>query len=140
MAILSSEGVLLYTGTLHTSEKTPPLPISSFKSAARLSPEFSSSILDAQSSLPVQMSTCSAYAGMVPLSGFESSISRPSGIEGVGAHWQVGDGHEGIVGNAGLWRLMVEESSRIDERESRHVDRATGRRNMEEEDEMDAAL
>ena len=54
-----------------TSEYTPPLPISSFRSAAKLSPEFSSSILDIQLSLPVHISTCSAYAAMVPLRGLE---------------------------------------------------------------------
>lgn len=54
----------------HTSENIPPLPINSLISAARLSPEFSSSIFDSQSSLPVQISTCSAYGAIVPFSDF----------------------------------------------------------------------
>jgi hypothetical protein len=54
----------------NTSEYIPPLPTNSFKSAARLSPAFSSSILLLQSSLPVQIRTCSAYGAIVPLSGF----------------------------------------------------------------------
>lgn len=43
-----------------TSEYIPPLPSNSFMSAAKLSPEFSSSILEIQSSFPVQIRTCSA--------------------------------------------------------------------------------
>lgn len=43
-----------------TSLCGPPLPINSLISAARLSPELSSSILEGQSSLPVHIKTCSA--------------------------------------------------------------------------------
>lgn len=104
-------------------------------SAARLSPEFSSSILLIQSSFPVQIKTCSAYAAIVPFRGFEWSISKPSGIGGVSAQLHIGDGQDGIVGNGGgLWckhRIAVCP-------DSRHVDLDIGRRNMEKEVELRA--
>ena len=43
-----------------TSVYCPPRPNNSFRSAARLSPLLSSSMRELQSSLPVQMMTCSA--------------------------------------------------------------------------------
>lgn len=84
-----------------TSVYFPPLPNSSFRSAARLSPLFSSSILDIQSSLPVHTTTCSAYPAMTPFSGFSRSISSPSGMAGVSAQLHVGDGQVETVGNGG---------------------------------------
>ena len=68
-------------------------------SAAKLSPPSSSSILDAQSSLPVHTRTCSAYAATTPFMGVARSISKPSGNAGMGAQPQVGDGHVSTVGN-----------------------------------------
>jgi hypothetical protein len=65
------------------------------------------------------------------LSGFEWSISRPSGIAGVSAQEHVGDGHDGIVGKGGLWRVEDEERYRARGREGCHGDRAMGRKNME---------
>lgn len=84
-----------------TSVYLPPRPNNSFRSAARLSPLFSSSILDSQSSLPVHTTTCSAYPAMTPCSGFRWSISSPSGRAGVLAHAHVGDGQVETVGNGG---------------------------------------
>lgn len=84
-----------------TSLYVPPRPINSLMSAARLSPEFSSSIREGQSGFPVHIRTCSAYAAIVPLSGFEWSISKPSGISGLSAQEHVGEGHFGMVGNGG---------------------------------------
>jgi hypothetical protein len=94
-------------------------------SAAKLSPEFSSSIRDNQSSFPVQINTCSAYAAIVPSKGFEWSMSRPSGISEQG---HVGDGHVATVGNDGPWRDETYRGSGATRR--RQGDRANGRRNI----------
>ena len=114
-----------------TSEYVPPLPSNSLISAARLSPEFSSSILDIQSSFPVQINTCSAYGAIVPLRGLERSISNPSGSSGTGKQEHVGEGQVCVIGNwAGDVRV---EAAR--ERDRTWLDirrgRRSGRRNME---------
>ena len=119
---------------MHTSLYMPPLPNSSFKSAAKLSPPFSSSILDGQSDLPVQTSTCSAYEAIVPLSGLCLSILRPAGIAGVSAQEHFGGGHVGIVGKGGgavqmrdIWRADISKC-RHDEHVERRRDIASCRK------------
>ena len=84
-----------------TSLKTPPRPTNSFTSAAKQSPPSSSSIREGQSSFPVQITSCCAYAAIVPLSALAWSIGKPSGMGGVGAQAHVGEGQVGIVWNGG---------------------------------------
>lgn len=58
----------------------------------------SSSMRLVQSSLPVDISTCSAYVGMEPLMPCSRSMSRPGGVS---LHWHVGAGQLSIVGTGG---------------------------------------
>jgi hypothetical protein len=92
---------------IHTSANFPPLPTNSLTSPAKLSPAFSSSILLLQSSFPVHITTCSAYAAIVPLRLLSLSISSPSGSEGVGAQEHVGEGHVSTVGNGGALEVVI---------------------------------
>ena len=97
-----------------TSHHLPPRPITLLRSFAKFLPSFSSSILLAQSSRPVQMRTCWAYTGMTPLRGDVRSMSSPSGV---GVQGQVGEGHVGIVGKGGF--LVVRVRWKMDEGEGR---------------------
>lgn len=87
-----------------TSAYLPPRPNMVFKFRTRLPqllPTPSSSIRLLQSVCPVAIRICCVYGAMVALSGLVWSIARPSGIEGVAVHSQVGSGHVGIVGKGG---------------------------------------
>ncbi len=58
----------------------------------------SSTIWLGQSLLPVQITICSVYGGIVPFRGLTWSMSR---FGGVGAQAHVGEGHVGMVGKGG---------------------------------------
>ena len=81
-------------GGLQTSNASPPFPITPLRpfTKAAVAPSSSSRLL-AQSSFPVQRSTCSVYGAMVFNSGVLRSMSRLGGVE---AHEHVGNGQDSV--------------------------------------------
>lgn len=92
------------------SNATPPLPMIPLIPLTKspVSPS-SCAILLAQSSFPVQITTCSAYAAIVFNSGDLRSISRSGGIA---AHSQVGEGHVCVYGIVTCRREAILENFR----------------------------
>lgn len=116
-----------------TSLNTPPRPISSFKSAARLSPLLSSSMREGQSSLPEHTRTCSRYDVMTPLKGLSRSISSPAGRGGDAAQEQVAAGQLGRVGKLGAGVLRLEKPQDLRTRpKGARESLATGARDMKD--------